>query len=590
MKILSVHYGHNATIGLLKDGEVVFCQSEERLNGLKNSTGWPELTLKVVYKKFGSNIDLVVLPNSTLLSYAYLKNSGFKSQRYLDLFSKTRSIDFDFIIRYLFFKYFPNCAYSLWRKKALNYANKINNDKKLQAEAKRYFSQAMDISEDKIIFLNHHEAHAYATAFNINPQKETIVFTLDSEGDEDCATVGVLDNGNLKILSRIQRFNSLGELYSEITGFLGMKPNEDEYKVMGLAPYAKVNSKYVKDICSLFKEAIKLNDKLEFEAKFSTSISRYYLFERLIYERFDNVAAGIQQFLEEIVTEWVSGWVKKTGIRDISLGGGVFMNVKLDQKLAEIPEVHSIFVMPSSGDESTVFGCLFYGYKNYCMVNNVHLAPQPLTHLYLGEDLNEDEVKTITESSNINAYSVSKPQNIECKIAELLAKNEIVARCAGCMEWGARALGNRSILANPSSLESVRIINEMIKNRDFWMPFAPSVLEEDFSKYFKNPKNIYAPYMTTTFDSTELARKQIIAGLHPYDFTGRPQVVRKSWNSSYYFLISEFKKQTGIGAVLNTSFNLHGEPLVRGAGEAIKTFMNSGLKYLALGSYLLKKN
>ena len=161
---------------------------------------------------------------------------------------------------------------------------------------------------------------------------------------------------------------------------------------------------------------------------------------------------------------------------------------------------------------------------------------------------------------------------------------------AGRMEWGARALGNRSILANPSNTDVVMVLNEQMKDRDFWMPFTPSILEERANDYVMNPKKLYTPYMIITFDSTTLARKELKAALHPYDFTARPQFVRKSWNPRYHKILKEFEKLTGIGGVLNTSFNLHGYPIVLGPAEALHAFRKSGLEFLALENYLISKS
>jgi len=590
MKILSIHYGHNATVGLLKDGKIIFCQSEERINHLKNSTGFPSLTLDYVYKTFGKDIDLVVFPGASLLSYAFLKNSGFKSTRYLDYFTNTRPRDIHFLIRYFLFKYFPELAAKYLKEKVRAYQINLDSDKKFREEADEYFSKVTNLDKSKIIFLDHHQAHAYSPCFNLDADKKTLIFTLDGEGDNLSGSVNIYQRGNLENIGRISRFNSLGALYSEVTGLLGMKPNEDEYKVMGLAPYAKVNSKQVEQIYEKFKNIFYLDSNLEIKTRLPFGSMRYCLFEHIVYERFDNVSAAVQRFLEEIVIEWISGWIKKTGINEIALSGGVFMNVKLNQKISELKEVNKVFIMPSCGDESLVFGCLFYGHKKYCEANNLVFSPRPFTDLYLGRGFSDNEIKNYLEiSAEAKKYKINRPRNIEVIVAELLAKKEIVAWFSGRMEWGARALGNRCILANPSSRESVMIINEMIKNRDFWMPFAPSILEEDFNYYMKNSKNIFAPYMIITFDSTDLAQKELIAGLHPYDFTGRPHCVCQSWNPSYYRVIAEFKKRTGIGGVLNTSFNLHGEPLVCGPEETIYTFANSGLRHLALGKYLIKK-
>lgn len=591
MKIISVHYGHNATAALLKDGKIVFCQGEERLNKLKNSTGFPDLTLDLIKEKFGNDFDFAVIPNKTILSYAYLKNTGENSFRPEGDFSDSRKIDFNFLLRYLFFKYVPEIAYRMWSKKVLSYAERLEKNKNLREEYIGYLSKKIGIEKDKIIFLDHHDAHAYAAAFGVDQNRETLIFTADGEGDNWSSTVSLYKGGQFKILSRSRRLNSLGALYTEITGLLGMRQGEDEYKVMGLAPYAKNGSKQVERVYNKLSKLISLNSELEFESTVpAVGICRYYLFEHLTYERFDNVAAGLQKFLEDIVSKWVEGWVRKTGIKDIALGGGVFMNVKLNQKLAELKEIKSVFPVPSAGDESLPIGSLLYGYKVYCDRNREKFNPVILSDLYLGQEFGDDEIKHCVENDKYsNKFKIKIPKDMEEVIADLLAKNKIVARYNGRMEWGARALGNRSILANPSSRDNVRIINEMIKNRDFWMPFASSILEEDFSRYMINPKKIKASYMNITFNTTEEAKKDLIAGLHPYDFTCRPQIVSEPTNPSYYEIIFKFKKKTGIGGVLNTSFNLHGEPLVSSPEDALHVFLDSGLEYLAIGKYLLSK-
>ena len=180
-----------------------------------------------------------------------------------------------------------------------------------------------------------------------------------------------------------------------------------------------------------------------------------------------------------------------------------------------------------------------------------------------------------------------KIENIEKECAKLLANEKILARSSGRMEWGARALGNRSILANPKNMAVINRINKAIKMRDFWMPFCPTILENYGDKYLINEKQLSAPYMILAFKSTTLGRKSIPAGLHPYDQTARPQLIKKEFNPSYYYLISEFEKLTGIGGLLNTSFNLHGSPIACTAKDCINTLINSDIDYLAIGDYLV---
>ena len=262
------------------------------------------------------------------------------------------------------------------------------------------------------------------------------------------------------------------------------------------------------------------------------------------------------------------------------------MNVKACQRLLASSQIEKMFVVPSAADESTAIGAAF--------ATSSKLEPEvelsPIDDLYLGKHFDEEEISAFLDANSIGSrYRISRPDNINFEVAELLAKNEIVARCSGPMEFGARALGNRSILANPSNFLNVELINSAIKNRDFWMPFTPSILAEELPKYIKGHERIPCPYMCITFDSTELARAHLPAALHPRDKTVRPQSVMKEWNPDYHEVISKFKELTGIGAVLNTSFNLHGEPNVCSPQDAIHTVDNSGLKFLALGSFLLQK-
>lgn len=587
MKILGIHCGHNATVSLLKDGKVIFCQSEERLNRLKNSSGFPFETVKYIYDKFGNDIDLAVF-SSRFIQHEYrcFKNNGFKSVKISQGFQNARSLSGKILIKYILWKYFRKLSFLIFKMKYNQDLRLLENDTAFKNEALTFFSKALNLSQDKLVFLDHHTSHALSPCFNMDFQKEVIIFTLDGGGDHLCGSVNMFRRGELKNLAKVQEFNSIGFLWYEMAVFMGMQPLEDEFKIMGLASYAK--RARVLRVYKKLKEALWLNEKNEFKSAFPSSYL-YYL-ENFIYERFDDLAGGIQMFTEEIVGSWIEGWIKKTGIRKIALSGGLFMNVKLNQRIASLDSVREVFIMPSAGDESTVFGSVFYGYKKYCQEKGIPFKPKSFQDLYLGMNFTEKDIKKYLNENKIGEkYKVVFFENIEKRIARLLSQNDIVARFKGPMEFGARTLGNRSILANPSNFNNVKIINDMIKNRDFWMPFAPSILEEEAERYIINPKKIKAPYMMITFDTTELGRKHLVAAIHQHDFTTRPQIVSKEWNPSYHYLIQEFKKLTGIGAVLNTSFNLHGEPIVCSPEDAFKVFDNSGLKYLALGNFLIEK-
>ena len=369
---------------------------------------------------------------------------------------------------------------------------------------------------------------------------------------------------------------------------MGFTPWEHEYKLMGMAPYA--NEKYGKKIKNIYKNYLDLDveNPLNFKRKIFKDTNHIVrrLEKDLKRQRFDNICFGLQDFTEELLIKWVKGCVKKTGIGDILCGGGVFMNVKANKAISEIPEVKSISAFPSCGDESNSLGAAWSAYyektgdSNFYGIKDYYLGP-----LFI----NEKAEKIIKKYAFKNNFNYKNFDNINEKIAELLSEGKIVARCSGRMEFGARALGNRSILADPSNQKIVNIINKMIKCRDFWMPFAPVVLKEKSHLYIKNPKNISSPYMMMAFDSTD-KRDEFISAIQTADNSARAQILEKGQNPDLEEILDNFEKRTGRAILLNTSFNLHGNPIVFGPVEAIETFLNSGLEYLVINNFLLTKN
>jgi carbamoyltransferase len=579
--LLSVYYGHNATVGLMIGGKTVLVLSEERLNRLKNSTGFPEKALAYAIQHYldgdASKIDRVIINDERLLGFNYLEKRGWGPLTYSDYFHRTKK---------------PNATPTLrgwlkhkFKKPAFPPSVPLPTSSQL-TEAKTKLASKIGVSADKITFLDHHTSHAWsAISFVSSEEGKRLIFTLDGEGDGLCATVSIFENGKLTRLSETDRHLSLGYIYREVTGFLGMKPDEHEFKVMGMAPYAW--EKEANRLAALFAPLLQIDTSGQFVSQYNLLDIDAYLRVNLAYERFDYVSGGLQIFTEKIICDWITAWIKKTGIADISLGGGVFMNVKASLKVAELPEVKSLFVVPSAADESLVIGGMVYAQREI-----YHQPIQPISDLYLGRDFSDEAIETYFKTANVaSRYEIKKlnEDDMAVEVGKLLADNKIVARCVGREEWGARALGNRSIMANPRNFDNLRVLNRKVKSRDFWMPFTPSILKERLADYIENPKKIFAPYMCLTFHSTALAKRDIPAALHPSDYTARPQLVDKTWNPGYHKIISAFERHTGIGAVLNTSFNLHGEPNVGGPEDAIHTLDHSGLNYLVLGSFLVKK-
>ena len=581
MYILGINIDHNSTACLLKDGKIVGCVSEERFSRIKNHWGVPLTSVNYLLKSNDikmKDVDYLVIDDLCPVTTEH------PDRRKPALESITKKPFHQRVLSKIAYN-FPNFFDSYYNT-AIGY--KRFKLKRQTEGLRKDISRIFKLPENKVKVIGHHLAHALAACGNLPKNKKTLIFSLDGQSNEWCAAVNVFDGKNMKGISKSKKKASVGFLYTLITIFLGMKPNQHEFKVMGLAAYAKEDN--IDEVYQKFKELIWINDDLEFDSKFDLFFFENFFKKELKFVRFDVIAGAMQRLVEDLTEEWVKKTIQKTGIRDIALTGGVFMNVKANQKISELPEVKSLFVMPSCGDESNPIGCCFYGYKKFCEENAIEFNPRPLEDIYLGPIYDNKYIEDLIKKEQLDKkYKITKVKNINKKVAELLAKGEIVARCSGRTEWGARALGNRSILANAADPDTIRILNETIKDRDFWMPFTPSMLDKAEKEYIINPKKIASPYMAITFDSTELARKELKAAMHPYDFTIRPQRVTKNHNPDYYELIDHYQKLTGTGAILNTSFNLHGEPNVLTPEDALHTLEGSDLKFLAMEDYLLEK-
>ncbi len=581
MYILGISPDHNATAALLRDGKIIACVSEERFNRIKNFFGIPKKSIEFCLKFAGitaKSLDLVVISSEvppplpewgfenrvSINSYKILK----KSYSFL-----TEEVEWRFPV----FRPVNEFLYGLVYKVMKGSINK---------ERVKKFQEILDIEANKFLFLDHHENHAvtglYGAPYLIQGHKEVLVITADAEGDNLSSTVSIYKNNQFKKIAQTSQNNSLGNFYSAITSFLGMKPGEHEFKVMGLAPYAP--SEDTERVYKIIKNWIVVDKK---NLCFKTIINSHQFlklcYSKLRDKRFDHIAAAAQQLLEERVIEFVLAAVKKTGIKTLVVSGGIFMNVKLNKLIAEEQEINNLFVFPSCGDESNAFGACYFGYKKL----NQNKVPLPVEDLYLGPSFTTKQVSQLVKK--IKKVKVYVPKDLEYEVASLLEKGEIVARFYGRSEWGARALGNRSILADPSNPKVVEIINKMIKNRDFWMPFAPIILYEDKEKYLNYLGKSIGYYMMMAYNTKENQRNDLIAAIHPYDKTARAQILLKEHNPKLWEIINHFKKLTKRSVLLNTSFNIHGEPIVGSPEDAISVFERSGLKYLAIDRFIITK-
>ncbi len=437
---------------------------------------------------------------------------------------------------------------------------------------------------------HHHSNHAASAYYGLrkNWHEPHLVFTLDGGGDDACAHVYLAENGTLRLLAATPTGHSLGNIYAAVTHLLGMRPHEHEYKVMGLAPYADPEQARMQ--AQTFARYLDLDpaDPLRFRRtipeRTSAMLPRLLRDFRLV--RFDLVAAGLQRFTEDLVSRWVAGAVASTGVRKVLGAGGVFMNVKANQRIASLPGLDYFDVFPSCGDETLPFGAVWQ-----CHVRQGGaLADINFNHLYLGPEAGTDLSEARARYGDVVEFQ--ELDDPELRTAELLAQGHIVARCSGRMEFGARALGNRSILADPSNPSVVQTINRLIKQRDFWMPFAPAVLGERAGDYVHVPASLphprISPHMMHACHTTE-RRADLTAAVHPADHTARVQMVWKELNPSFHRVIEAFGRLTGRWVLLNTSFNLHGFPIVGGACDAIDVLLKSGLEDLVVDRWLIRK-
>lgn len=534
MTVLGLHDGHNASACVVRDGMVLAALAEERLTNVKNQAGVPRLAIKEVLeiaKVDPAEIDLVAV--SSLLRIGDPLAPRSWPLRVLERIP--------FGVPYV---------------GVMKYFRQISDLRQLLVDAE---------VKAPLKFVEHHTAHAALAYYQRPWEGKTLILTLDGAGDGVSATVSIGQGQSIHRIASTSYYDSLSNnLYSEVTSYLGMKRWEHEYKLMGLAPYGKPDFLLIR-----LNSLIRLNplNPLQFEnlsGRYARAMQPL-LAKIFAGQRFDNIAAATQKHFEGLVVEWVRQAIKRTRVRRLACAGGSFLNVKANQLIRQMPEVKEVFFHPACDDVGTSVGAAL-------AVCQKHV---PLDNLYWGIQYPDVKIK-----------SAIRPRDIAKTVAKLLAAGKIIARFSGRDEFGPRALGNRSILADPRDPHTIRKINFAIKMRDFWMPFAPAILEEDAPNYLRNYRR--SPFMIESFNTTNKA-KEIIAGLHPFDLSCRPQTVNRQQNPDFYQVIKEFKKLTGVGAVLNTSFNLHGFPIVGTPETAVSTFLNSGLDALALGCYLLQK-
>lgn len=595
MKILAVTLEKCSGCAIFVDDKVVFSASEERYSRIKSDSSFPLNSIKDALHFTGlqgKDLDKVII-------------CGNKISLIPSLINEYSTFSIDDQIRAMEEYWYPNLVLGENKSFLEIFKDKINlnqfpyntelgkkfeifklqnpyteeDGKKVSDFFKQIISSFLETDENKIIHMEHDWCHA-AYGFYGSPIRDdnTLIVTADAWGDDLSGTLSLYSKEQNKI-TRIKEYNhkdfQLARIYRYTTLVLRMLANEHEYKVMGLASY--YNGPMINKVEKVFENMLQ-NDGLEFV--FNKDISDIYdhLKNNLKNFRFDHIAAGLQSFTEKILVKWFSNACSSYNTKSLVYSGGVSMNVKANLSISKIPSVEKFFVCGAGTDETLPIGACYH----WAEMNGIQ--PKPLDTLYLGSDAAYAE----KDLPSLSQYHVEK-YNSEEQILEKILQNKIIAVCRGRMEMGQRSLGNRSILADPRTRTNVEKINNSIKKRDFWMPFAPIILSEYQDLLVENPKNLESPFMTIAFETKD-GKNKIPAAVHQADGTARAQLLKKEQNPILWNLIFKFYEKTGIPALLNTSFNLHGEPIVRTIQDGLRVFEKSELEVLWLDNHIIEKN
>lgn len=567
MVILGVSDSHNSASCLFTADGALHALQEERPTRIKNFFGVPRLSIQALLTEQGlspADVDEVAIANL----------NPFKPRNRQQTIAAFRAAG-----------RFRGRLDALLRKTPLLQAEMS----KRRANRVRQFVE-LGFKPDQLRNYEHHSCHA-ATAYYgaARYDRPILVLTVDGAGDDLCATVNIGRDGRIERLHAIDWSHSIGFIYGIVTYMTGMVPDEHEYKIMGMAPYASpaAAERIAAGLSALFEWDAAGAPLWRRRAGTPPVITLQPVLEKIFFEeRFDAIMAGTQLFIETMLCEFVRRAVRSTGVADIACSGGVFMNVKANKAILKLDEVESLYVFPSCGDETNAIGAAYQAIA----ARRGGTAVPGLGTLYLGTRWEETRIAEALAPLQAEGLArIEKPADLTQAVAECLAAGEVVARFAGREEFGARSLGNRAILADPRNPEIIQLINKMIKSRDFWMPFASSVIEESADDYLVNPKGAAAPYMILSFDTTPAGTRDLAAGIHPYDKTCRPQIVTREANPDYWALIDAFRQRTGVGGLVNTSLNLHGLPLVHAPEDAVEVLRRSGLRRLAIGPFLVTR-
>lgn len=570
MYILGIScFYHDASAALLKDGKIIAAAEEERFTRKKHDVSFPINAINFCLKS--QKITIKDIDYVGFYEKPFIKFERVLSQ-HLEMFPFS-------------FKTFLSSMPS-WINEKLRVTRAIKKRLKYKGD---------------ILFIDHHLAHA-ASSFLVSPFEKAAVLTTDGVGEWTTTTYGIAEGNEITLLKEIKFPYSLGLLYSAITAYLGFSVNNSEYKVMGLSPYGEMN----REKNEYYKKLRRIIDiKEDGSYRFDMSYFIYHFADRMpskklcnllggpvrkseseLTKRHNDIAAAVQLITEDIITKILNYVHKITKCENIILAGGVALNSVYNGKILRSTPFKKIWIQPNASDGGTSIGVASYIYNTILG----HKRNYVMKDAFLGPEFSTKEIKEYLNKNKIK-YSVFKnDQELIKTTAQLVYDNNVVGWFQGQMEWGPRALGSRSILSNACNPEMKEILNLKVKHREKFRPFAPVVCEDDALKYFDCDEPIPEPtdFMLMVYPIRKEWWKKIPAVTH-VDGSGRLQTIRKFQNPLYYDVIKEFGKLSGIPILINTSFNIRGEPIVCTPHDAYKCMMGTGIDYLVMNKFLIKR-
>ena len=591
MDILGIScYFHDAAAALLRDGKLVAAAEEERFTRKKHDYEFPQHAIDFCLKAGGilaAELDYVVFFEKPFVKFERLLLSSMQT------FPRSHRVFREAMITWL--------ADKLWIKTLIQ--------------------KRLGVSPAKILFSAHHLSHA-ASAFFCSPFEEAAILTVDGVGEWTTASLGIGRGTNIKLLKEIRFPHSLGLLYSAFTAFLGFEVNEGEYKVMGMAPFG--TPRYIDKVHKLIRLGRDGSFELDMDyfsfhcstentfngkfvdlfgpprdskAHFFTPTSGYpsYFgdkptnYEELSKQNqhYADIAASIQAVTEEVLLKMAQHVYQETNLKRLCMAGGVALNSVANGRILRETPFEELYIQPSAGDGGGAIGAALYAYHMVLGKPREFI----MDHAYWGEEHGPGEVEKFLKEDGIRYRRFDDEEKLIAFVVDRLQEGKVIGWSEGRFEWGPRALGHRSILADPRRADMKDLVNVKIKFREPFRPFAPSVLAERAEEYFVLPeatRHYPARFMLYVVDVRQ-EKRDIIPAITHVDGTGRLQTVRKEVSPRYYRLIETFGQATGVPVVLNTSFNLKGEPIVNTPQEAFQTFSRSGMDALVLGEYVIEK-